>query len=107
MKIRIEFTAEEKRSIMNACDIHDDYSAKSEGNFGKAEYNAEEKFLQFDLNENFTIAVANLIATAANMLKSLINTFRIFESSWLTDIKTERPDKKEESKSEADESQNA
>ena len=108
MKIRIEFTTTEKVAIMNACDVHDnDYTVKSEGNFGKAEYNAEENLLQFDFKENFTIATANLIGTCVNMIKSLINTCKIFESSWLTDIKTERPDKKEEGKSEADESQEA
>ena len=96
MKIRIEFTAEEKRSIMNACDIHDDYSAKSEGNFGKAEYNCEDNCIQVDLNENFTIAVANLIATAANMIKSFINTCSIFEAAWLKDIKSEKIDKADE-----------
>ena len=108
MKIRIDFTTTEKVAIMNACDIHgNDDTAKSEGNFGKGEYNAEENFIEVDFKENFIIATANLIGTCVNILKSLFNTCKIYESSWLTDIKTEHLGDKEESKNEADESRNA
>lgn len=96
MKIRIDFSTTEKIAIMNACDIHDDNTVKSEGNFGKGEYNAEENFIELDLKENFIIATANLIGTCVNMLKSLFNTCKIYESSWLKDIKTESNKKESE-----------
>ena len=108
MRIRIEFSTTEKVAIMNACDEHEDeYSVKSEGNFGKAEYNAEQNFLDFDFKENFIVATANLLGTFVNMAKTLVNTWKIFESSWLKDNKVVRVKKEEESTPEADESQEA
>lgn len=96
MKVRIEFTTNEKVAI-NACDIHEnDYSVKSEGNFGTAEYNREENFFEFNLKETFIAATANLIASFANMVKGFVSTANIFEASWLSDIKTKRLDNKDQ-----------
>ena len=109
MKIRIDFTTTEKAAIMNSCECTSDESAISKGSFGELKYNSKENFLEFNLKETFIIAICNLYGTYVNMIKGFINTFKIFESGWLTDSVTEFPNrpKEEESKTEADESQNA
>ena len=106
MKIRVEFTTTEKVAMMNACNVASDNTAITKGSFGKASYNAKENFLEVDLKEAFMI---DLIETYINLVKSFVNTLKIFKSAWFTDLVTEFPDKpkKEESKNEADESQNA
>ena len=86
MKIRIEFSTEEKVTILNALEVTaKDKSEEVSGNFGRLRYDSDENYIEFNLKTVFIKASANLIGICINTIKSLINSFKMFELTWLPD----------------------
>lgn len=86
MKIRVEFNAEEKVALLNALEVTGkDESEEVTGNFGSLKYDHEKDYIEINLKTVFIQASSNLIGICINTIKSLINSFKMFELTWLKD----------------------
>ena len=97
MKIRIEFTKEEKVAIMNATDTQlqdNDNPVTVTGKFGSVDYDPSGS-IEYNLKSDFIMSIASIIDTFISLIKSLLNYFNIFEKMWFSDIKIIKADEKE------------
>ena len=96
MKIRIEFTTDEKVALLNNIpDSRDTESMESTGSFGTAVYNREEQFIEVNLKSSFVKAFAQISGSIINTIKSLVGMCNMFDDTWLKDVKTEPLNKSE------------
>lgn len=91
MKIRIEFTKEEKNAFVEAarCDEQDlanDKEERLEGSFGKFEYDPEGSF-DIDINEECVKDFAKIISKFVGVIESLYGLFKDYTEKWFDDVK--------------------
>lgn len=85
MRIRIEFTEEERKAFMEATDTTYDVALeKAKGDFGEWEYNGKNRTIEMDFKEGFIVSYALLIGTGISMVKSWLHACNLFKSSWLS-----------------------
>ena len=91
MKIRIEFSNREKETIMQVAStvgpVQPDKDEHVIGNFGEFRYDSSDNEMVYDLKPDFIIATSQMLAACANMLKSVVSTYKMYESFWLKGAK--------------------
>lgn len=87
MKIKIEFTQEEKVAIADAveCPLVDDKKEGCKGKFGTVIYDPKGS-IEFDIKSSFILAYVTIIKSAVLLIKSFMVTFEHFTKEWLEDI---------------------
>jgi hypothetical protein len=100
MKIKIEFTQQEKEKIINiirtSVTVKDDEDKHTVGAFGETKYDSTENVITMDLKTGFVVATAHVLSSCANMIKALMNSLDMYSESWLNE--TTDLTKKEEEK---------
>ena len=102
MKIKIEFTQEEKNIITRMALMESnkkeiiDQDKKYAGNFGTVEYDCASNEINVELKTGFINASCNYFVTIYNMLKAMISTAKMYTDAWLENVVEVKEEPKKE-----------